>query len=157
MEKSPEAMRTISEVAGDLDVPQHVIRFWETRFHHIRPLKRAGGRRYYRPEDVQTLRAIKHLLYAEGYTIRGAQKLFKEQGLKPFLGGEDAARSAESIPMAAPAPVTAPAGPATAVGDRAHSGDRAAHSDDREFATYRAAMKRALVELDGAAKLLGAA
>jgi DNA-binding transcriptional MerR regulator len=81
MEKSPEAFRTIREVAEAMDLPQHVIRFWETRFPQIRPLKRAGGRRYYRPDDVERLRLIKRLLYDEGYTIKGVQKLFKEQGV----------------------------------------------------------------------------
>src|SRR5208283_5871280 len=80
IEKGPEAYRTIREVADSMDLPQHVLRFWETRFPQIRPLKRAGGRRYYRPEDVERLRAIKQLLYDEGYTIKGVQKLFKEQG-----------------------------------------------------------------------------
>jgi DNA-binding transcriptional MerR regulator len=82
MEKSPEAYRTIREVADSLDLPQHVLRFWETRFPQIRPLKRAGGRRYYRPEDIERLRLIKRLLYDEGYTIKGVQKLFKEQGVQ---------------------------------------------------------------------------
>ena len=82
MEKSPEAFRTIREVADSLDLPQHVLRFWETRFPQIRPLKRAGGRRYYRPDDVERLRLIKRLLYDEGYTIKGVQKLFKEQGVQ---------------------------------------------------------------------------
>jgi DNA-binding transcriptional MerR regulator len=78
--KSAGAFRTISEVATDLNVPQHVLRFWETRFAQIRPLKRAGGRRYYRPEDVELLRRIRDLLYRHGYTIRGAQRLLREQG-----------------------------------------------------------------------------
>ena len=82
MEKSPEAYRTIREVADSLDLPQHVLRFWETRFPQIRPLKRAGGRRYYRPDDIERLRVIKRLLYDEGYTIKGVQKLFKEQGVQ---------------------------------------------------------------------------
>jgi DNA-binding transcriptional MerR regulator len=82
MEKSPEAYRTIREVADSLDLPQHVLRFWETRFPQIRPLKRAGGRRYYRPDDIERLRIIKRLLYGEGYTIKGVQKLFKEQGVQ---------------------------------------------------------------------------
>ncbi len=82
MEKSPEAFRTISEVAEDLDLPQHVLRFWETRFVQIKPLKRGGGRRYYRPDDVELLRAIRQLLYGEGYTIKGVQKILKEQGLR---------------------------------------------------------------------------
>src|SRR5271156_1576400 len=81
-EKSPEAYRTIREVADSLDLPQHVLRFWETRFPQIKPLKRAGGRRYYRPHDVELLRGIKQLLYREGYTIKGVQRLFKEQGAR---------------------------------------------------------------------------
>ncbi len=79
-DKSPDAFRTISEVAEDLDLPQHVLRFWETRFTQIKPLKRGGGRRYYRPDDVELLRGIRHLLYGEGYTIKGVQKILKEQG-----------------------------------------------------------------------------
>jgi DNA-binding transcriptional MerR regulator len=82
MDKSPDAFRTISEVAQGLDLPQHVLRFWESRFPQIKPLKRGGGRRYYRPDDVELLRAIKHLLYDEGYTIKGVQRLFKEQGAR---------------------------------------------------------------------------
>lgn len=80
--KSPEAFRTISEVAFDLDVPQHVLRFWETRFAQVKPVKRAGGRRYYRPEDVDLLRGIRALLYAEGFTIKGVQKVLRERGLR---------------------------------------------------------------------------
>ena len=76
--KSPTAYRTISEVSDDLNVPQHVLRFWETRFNQVRPLKRGGGRRYYRPEDVVLLRRIQKLLYEEGYTIKGVQKLLRE-------------------------------------------------------------------------------
>jgi DNA-binding transcriptional MerR regulator len=82
VDKAPDAFRTISEVADDLDIPQHVLRFWESRFAHIKPMKRAGGRRYYRPEDVDLLRGIRHLLYGEGYTIRGVQRLLKEHGVK---------------------------------------------------------------------------
>src|SRR5580704_4953575 len=82
MDKSPDAFRTISEVAESLDLPQHVLRFWESRFPQIKPMKRGGGRRYYRPDDVELLRAIKHLLYDEGYTIKGVQRLFKEQGAR---------------------------------------------------------------------------
>ena len=80
MEKSPDAFRTISEVADDLDLPQHVLRFWETRFPQIKPMKRGGGRRYYRPEDVELLKGIRHLLYDHGYTIKGVQKLLKTNG-----------------------------------------------------------------------------
>src|SRR5438477_12544712 len=80
--KAPDAFRTISEVADDLDVPHHVLRFWETRFGQIKPMKRGGGRRYYRPDDVDLLRGIRHLLYGEGYTIRGVQRILKEEGVK---------------------------------------------------------------------------
>ncbi len=80
MDKAPDAFRTISEVADDLDVPQHVLRFWESRFTQIRPMKRGGGRRYYRPDDVDLLRGIRHLLYGQGYTIRGVQRILREQG-----------------------------------------------------------------------------
>ncbi|HKS61649.1 MAG TPA: MerR family transcriptional regulator, partial [Xanthobacteraceae bacterium] len=86
VEKAPDAFRTISEVADDLDLPQHVLRFWETRFQQIRPLKRGGGRRYYRPDDIDLLRGIRHLLYGEGYTIRGAQRILKDNGIK-FVQG----------------------------------------------------------------------
>ncbi len=79
--KAPDAFRTISEVAADLDLPQHVLRFWETRFAQIKPMKRGGGRRYYRPEDVDLLRGIRLLLYGEGFTIRGVQRLLKEKGV----------------------------------------------------------------------------
>jgi DNA-binding transcriptional MerR regulator len=82
VDKAPDAFRTISEVADELDVPQHVLRFWESRFPQIRPMKRAGGRRYYRPDDVDLLRGIRHLLYGEGYTIRGVQRILREQGPK---------------------------------------------------------------------------
>ena len=78
--KSPTAFHTISEVATDLDIPQHVLRFWESKFQQIKPLKRGGGRRYYRPEDVQVISVIKDLLYSQGFTIRGVQKLLKENG-----------------------------------------------------------------------------
>ncbi len=85
MDRHADAFRTISEVAEDLDLPQHVLRFWETRFTQIKPMKRGGGRRYYRPDDVELLRAIRHLLYGEGYTIRGVQRILKEQGAKAVI------------------------------------------------------------------------
>ena len=81
MDKAPDAFRTISEVASDLDIPQHVLRFWETRFTQIKPMKRSGGRRYYRPDDVDLLKGIRRLLYGEGYTIRGVQRILKEHGI----------------------------------------------------------------------------
>jgi len=86
LDKAPDAFRTISEVADDLDIPQHVLRFWETRFAQIKPMKRSGGRRYYRPDDVDLLRGIRRLLYGEGYTIRGVQRILKEHGVKSVQG-----------------------------------------------------------------------
>ncbi len=80
MDKGPDAFRTISEVADELDLPQHVLRFWETRFNQIKPMKRGGGRRYYRPDDIDLLRGIRHLLYDQGYTIKGVQKLLRQNG-----------------------------------------------------------------------------
>ena len=103
MDKAPDAFRTISEVAEDLDIPQHVLRFWETRFTQIKPMKRSGGRRYYRPDDVDLLRGIRRLLYGEGYTIRGVQRILKEHGIK----------SVQSLVDDAPAPVFAQINEAT--------------------------------------------
>jgi DNA-binding transcriptional MerR regulator len=89
LDKAPDAFRTISEVAQDLDIPQHVLRFWETRFSQIKPMKRSGGRRYYRPDDVDLLKGIRRLLYGEGYTIRGVQRILKEHGVKSVQGLAD--------------------------------------------------------------------
>lgn len=115
--KSAAAYRTISEVSDELDVPQHVLRFWETKFTQVRPLKRAGGRRYYRPDDVRLLTRIRDLLYTEGYTIRGVQRVLKERGVKAVIEGqfdppdaaadgpeEAAAPDRAADPAAAPAP-----------------------------------------------------
>jgi DNA-binding transcriptional MerR regulator len=125
MEKSPEAFRTIREVADAMDLPQHVLRFWETRFPQIRPLKRAGGRRYYRPDDIERLRLIKRLLYDEGYTIKGVQKLFKEQGVQPLAGppSYDARRSLELADRAEPVE-NPPDSSAPGAGQPAVRGDR---------------------------------
>jgi DNA-binding transcriptional MerR regulator len=98
LNKAPDAFRTISEVADDLDLPQHVLRFWESRFPQIKPMKRGGGRRYYRPEDIDLLRGIRHLLYSEGYTIRGVQRILKEQGL----------RTVQSVGQGRPVPLPEP-------------------------------------------------
>jgi DNA-binding transcriptional MerR regulator len=95
--KSASAFRTISEVAEDLDVPSHVLRFWETKFSQIRPLKRGGGRRYYRPEDVELLRRIRQLLYRDGYTIKGVQRLLRDRAAEP-------AGEAEPAPATPPPP-----------------------------------------------------
>jgi DNA-binding transcriptional MerR regulator len=105
MDKSPDAFRTISEVAEGLALPQHVLRFWETRFPQIKPLKRGGGRRYYRPEDIELLAAIKRLLYGEGYTIKGVQKLLKEHGAPGLV------RSMATAPAPAARPPRAPTAP----------------------------------------------
>ena len=122
-EKAPEAFRTISEVANDLDLPQHVLRFWETRFQQIKPLTRGGGRRYYRPDDIDLLRGIRHLLYGEGYTIRGAQRILKDNGIK-FVqsvwraGAPQPARATEAIEPEIPeAPPLRPQPPSARRGD----------------------------------------
>lgn len=105
MVKSPDAFRTISEVGAELDVPQHVLRFWETKFSQIKPLKRGGGRRYYRPEDLALLKGIRTLLYTDGMTIKGVQKVIREQGVRAVV---ERARSGVALPaggrVAAPAP-----------------------------------------------------
>lgn len=97
MAKGPNAFRTISEAADELGVPQHVLRFWETKFSFIRPMKRAGGRRFYRPQDISVLRGVRALLHDEGYTIKGVQKLHKEQGVRRLASvGEGEARPASA-------------------------------------------------------------
>lgn len=120
IEKAASAFRTISEVAEELQVPQHVLRFWETRFSAVRPIKRGGNRRYYRPEDLHLLKVINHLLYTEGYTIRGVQKLLREQGprqlISHHIGPKDTIAAshfepqintaAEAAPFVPPLPAT---------------------------------------------------
>ena len=144
MEKSVDAFRTISEAAEELDVPQHVLRFWETRFSQIRPMKRGGGRRYYRPEDMDLLRAIRSLLYGEGYTIRGVQRLLKERGVRAVMamprGGE--APSGESADHAIPA---------------AAHGEADAHEAAEIFADMSGALRAALAEIEEAQRILRAA
>lgn len=103
--KAPEAFRTISEVSEQLDVPQHVLRFWEAKFNQVKPLKRAGGRRYYRPDDIDLLKGIRALLYNEGLTIKGVQKVLREQGWKHVaemgrLGAKTARKALELQPLA---------------------------------------------------------
>lgn len=107
MEKSPDAFRTISEAADELDLPQHVLRFWETRFATIKPLKRGGGRRYYRPEDVMLLKGIRHLLYDRGFTIKGVQKILKDQGVRHVMAIGDG-RPVESLPASLDTPEAFP-------------------------------------------------
>jgi DNA-binding transcriptional MerR regulator len=108
-QKSPSAFRTISEVSSELDVPQHVLRFWETKFAQLRPLKRGGGRRYYRPEDVELLGRIRELLYRDGYTIKGVQRLFRTEGTKaPHDADADPETQSAPTLVAVPAPPTTP-------------------------------------------------
>jgi len=118
MAKSPNAFRTISEAADEVGAPQHVLRFWETKFTFVSPLKRAGGRRFYRPQDLVLLKAVKRLLHDEGLTIKGVQRLYREQGIKRIAAWGDpdglvafepegAAPAVEPTPAAAPAPVAA--------------------------------------------------
>jgi DNA-binding transcriptional MerR regulator len=142
IEKGPEAYRTIREVADSMDLPQHVLRFWETRFPQIRPLKRAGGRRYYRPEDIERLRLIRRLLYDEGYTIKGVQKLFKEQGVQAL----------SSAAQAHGRPSTEPAGAIELAGSAKGGGvsDPASKLADDDLAALRAA----LAELIDAERIL---
>lgn len=102
MDKTQDAFRTISEVAEDLQIPQHVLRFWETRFTHIRPLKRGGGRRYYRREDVELLKAIRQLLYSDGYTIRGVHRLLKEKGVRAVVAMAQQAGGLTAAPQVEP-------------------------------------------------------
>jgi DNA-binding transcriptional MerR regulator len=146
MEKSPEAYRTIREVADAMDLPQHVLRFWETRFPQIRPLKRAGGRRYYRPDDIERLRLIRRLLYDEGYTIKGVQKLFKEQGVQALSEGAGfhGAPPAEQVD-----PVAPPAGPAEGAAI-SEPGSKLADDD-------LAALREALAEIAAAERILAQA
>ena len=149
MDKSPDAIRTIREVAESMDLPQHVLRFWETRFPQIKPLKRGGGRRYYRPDDVELLRAIKQLLYGEGYTIKGVQKLIKEQGARTvasgapdLLSGARSQAGAPAHPGAPDGPVSSnegPAAPSRLAPERAPARRPALSADD--FATLRGALE----------------
>jgi DNA-binding transcriptional MerR regulator len=101
-EKSPNAFRTISEVADGIGIPQHVLRFWESKFTQIKPMKRGGGRRYYRPEDVDIIEAIRGLLHDDGYTIKGAQKLLREHGVKAVIQQTYVIHSGDDVPTQLP-------------------------------------------------------
>ncbi len=126
MDKAPDAFRTISEVADDLDIPQHVLRFWETRFAQIKPMKRSGGRRYYRPDDVDLLRGIRRLLYGEGYTIRGVQRILKEHGVKSVQGLVDGSTALPAFGMTGDDAMADHAGDEEAVIDAGDDEDEAA-------------------------------
>jgi DNA-binding transcriptional MerR regulator len=144
MSKSAEAFRTIGEVADELDVPKHVLRFWEGKFPHIRPMKRGGGRRYYRPEDMELLRGIRHLLHAEGYTIKGVQKILREQGVDQVkaaaaagaaLAAKDGrAAKARGRKSQAKAHVDASANTEAAAAKASASGTRASAASDKAAA-----------------------
>lgn len=102
MTKGPQAFRTISEAADELGVPQHVLRFWETKFSFIRPMKRAGGRRFYRPQDLMVLKGVRALLHDDGYTIKGVQRLHKEQGVKRLLAAGQGGTALRPVGVAEP-------------------------------------------------------
>ena len=133
--KSAAAFRTISEVAGELDVPQHVLRFWESKFIQVKPMKRGGGRRYYRPEDIDLLRSIRELLYTDGYTIKGVQKLLREGGVKAL-----AERRNSPAPPAEPEPRAPP--------DAIAGATAAPAADASEVEALRAALAELLEELE---------
>ncbi len=162
MEKSPDAFRTISEAAEELNVPQHVLRFWETRFAQIKPMKRAGGRRYYRPTDIELLKGIYTLLYSQGYTIRGVQRILKEENAAYVVGigrGEVMPRKSDLAKEGAPPPGTAKAAPragAPAPGRAplARDLDAAPKIIHKLSAAQSDALKLALRDLTDARKLL---
>ncbi|HYM30212.1 MAG TPA: MerR family transcriptional regulator [Candidatus Cybelea sp.] len=146
--KSATAFRTISEVADELNLPQHVLRFWESKFNQIRPLKRGGGRRYYRPEDVELLRRIRRLLYTEGYTIKGVQKVLRENGSR---NAADAARIERDL---APPAAAAPQPAAAAVPSASATSGTLGAAKPAGAATDRQAMQKLLAELEELRDLL---
>jgi len=150
--KSAAAFRTISEVADDLEVPPHVLRFWETKFNQVRPLKRGGGRRYYRPEDVALLQRIRELLYREGYTIKGVQKLLRDGAVRMPTAGETAraAQSTNPVKGGHNPPAAAPADPSPTAEP---VGDDPAESPTAP-ADSRSHIRRAVEELKAARKML---
>jgi DNA-binding transcriptional MerR regulator len=163
LEKSPEAFRTISEVAELINVPQHVLRFWETRFNQIRPMKRAGGRRYYRPSDVDLVRGIRILLYGEGYTIRGVQRILKEDGPSYVVGvaqGTIKPRVGDAIHEGVPLPGKAPAAPRLGKDGKPLPGTAGRYRDEAPKVIHRLstaqaeALKAALKDLTDARKML---
>jgi DNA-binding transcriptional MerR regulator len=177
MEKTQDAFRTIGEVAEELDLPQHVLRFWETKFTQIRPIKRAGGRRYYRPDDVQLVAAIRILLYSEGYTIKGVQRILREQGARAVVTASRAGvRGAQTglvdaAPMAAEsrpdnlAALLAPLDPPSAapppaqtsspaLSQASHLGEQGQGAAVGLSAQHRHRMEAILAELSECARLL---
>lgn len=150
MAKSSEAFRTISEVAEELGVPKHVLRFWEIKFPQIKPMKRGGGRRYYRPEDVELLRGIRVLLHEEGFTIRGVQKIFREHGMEQVkASGQSGLLVAGSVAANAPAPKAPKKKPSAASRTKA----RASVDDMKELTKT---LQSAVTELEACRKMLAA-
>ena len=157
MEKSPDAFRTISEAADELTVPQHVLRFWETRFTQIKPMKRAGGRRYYRPADIELLKGIHTLLYSQGYTIRGVQRILKEEGGAYVVGvgrGEVMPRKGDAVREGAPPPGTAKAAPRIGRAPLARPIEEAPKIIHKLSSAQSDALKAALKDLTDARKML---
>jgi DNA-binding transcriptional MerR regulator len=174
--KAPNAFRTISEVADELHIPQHVLRFWETKFPQVKPLKRGGGRRYYRPDDIALLRRVSDLLYIQGYTIKGVQRLLREGGgrlsddIPPAppeeregAEGEPEATAAPGgdspelpMPGLTPAPATPPAAPkrAPARAAKAPEAEPRADAVSAEATRLRAVLSRTLAELEQIRALL---
>jgi len=147
--KAIDAFRTIGEVADELDVPKHVLRFWEGKFPQIKPMKRGGGRRYYRPEDMELLRAVHHLLHVDGYTIRGVQKKLRSEGIERVKAGRGGAGSG-----AAPTRATSPA---VATKPSVNSGARPAAARGRRPANgdLETLLRNAIRELEAVRSLLG--
>ena len=157
MEKSPDAFRTISEAAEELTVPQHVLRFWETKFTQIKPMKRAGGRRYYRPADIELLKGIHTLLYSQGYTIRGLQRILKEEGGAYVVGigrGEVMPRKGDAAREGAPAPGTAKVAPRRGQSALARPIGEAPKIIHKLSSAQSDALKAAIKDLTDARKLL---
>lgn len=162
MSKAAEAFRTISEVADELDVQKHVLRFWEARFPQVRPMKRGGGRRYYRPEDMDLLRGIRHLLHAEGYTIKGVQKILREQGIDyvkqhgrgPAERAPAAGRGLHADARALPANVPAAGGPPQARGPVAMPARRGSARHRGGTVERLAAIEAAIKELEQCRSIL---
>ncbi len=146
-EKSASAFRTISEVAAELDLPQHVLRFWETKFPQVRPMKRGGGRRYYRPDDLQLLRRIRDLLYVDGYTIKGVQKLLRQSGSVRNFVAENEPRIPLGGPTPEPGSDTAP--PARASDDGAATIEDGVQRELREIVSELRGLHEQLLQSAG--------
>lgn len=156
MDKSAEAFRTISEVAEDLGIPKHVLRFWEVKFTQIKPMKRGGGRRYYRPEDMDLLRGVQHLLHRDGYTIKGVQRILREQGtdiVKQLGRGEEPIGGLLKDPGETPAGPGA-ASPAAEAPERNRKGRRKSALVGSDRAGFAAAITEALRTLEECRALL---